>query len=454
MSRIFNIQYFLLIAVALLISCGDSSSSGYKKKTESVHPEWVYDAVIYEVNTRQFTPEGTFNALTEHLPRFQELGVDILWFMPIQTIGEEDRKGTLGSYYSIKNYTEINSEFGTLDDFKSVVSVAHNLGMKVVLDWVANHTSRDAVWVEEHPEWYVRDSLGGLAVRYDWTDIAQLDYSNDELRSEMISSMMFWINETDIDGFRCDVAYELPTDFWVVASDSFKSLKSDIFLLAEAEKPELNETVFNAFYAWDFHHTMNSVAQGKSNVDSLRLSLSNMISSFPSHAIPMFFTSNHDENSWNGTEFERMGEAAEAFAALIYVMPGMPLIYSGQEVGFDNRLEFFEKDTIDWTDTDSFTDFYAELSNLKEHNPALQSQEKDGEMVEITNSNPGSVWSFSRKYGDNEVISVFNLTDQEVDVTFNEQVPGRDYYTFPDSNKAESVKEMTLSPWSYKIYYK
>lgn len=266
--------------------------------------------------------------------------------------------------------------------------------------------------------------------------------------------MMFWIKETDIDGFRCDVAYELPTDFWVTASDSLKSLKNDIFLLAEAEKPELNESVFDAFYAWDFHHTMNSVAQGKENVDSLRLSLSNMSSSFPKHAIPMYFTSNHDENSWSGTEFDRMGDAAETFAALTYVMPGMPLIYSGQEVGSNNRLEFFEKETINWTDSYNFTNLYTELSKLKELNPALQSQEKNGKMTEIANSQMESVWSFSRTNGDSEVISIFNLTDREVNVTFKEQIPGRGYYTFPDSNRAESGNDMTLSPWEYFIYYK
>ncbi len=267
--------------------------------------------------------------------------------------GGKDRKGTLGSYYSVRDYTQINSEFGTFDDFKSVVRQAQEMGMKVILDWVANHTSRDAVWVEANPGWYLRDSLGGdLSIMYDWTDIAQLDYSQHEMRKAMIEAMMFWVRETGIDGFRCDVAGEVPTGFWEEAKDSLLSLNPDIFLLAEAEKPELNETVFDAYYAWDFHHKMNMVAQGKENADSLRLSLLRMNNRFSPDAVPMFFTSNHDENSWNGTEFERMGDdAAETFAVLTYMLPGMPLIYSGQEVGLNRRLQFFEKDSIDWADT-------------------------------------------------------------------------------------------------------
>ena len=307
---------YLLIPL-LLFSCkqGNKPAVVTDQKT-SVHPEWVYNATIYEVNTRQYTPEGTFNAFAQHLPRLKQLGVDILWFMPIQTIGEKGRKGTLGSYYSIRNYTEVNKEFGTLDDFKNVVKQAHEQGMKVILDWVANHTSRDNVWMDQHPDWYVRDSLGNIPVLYDWTDIAELNYDKADMRAEMIKSMMFWIREADIDGFRCDVAGEVPTDFWLAAKDSLKTLKSDIFMLAEAEKPELNESAFDAYYAWNFHHKMNMVAQGKANVDSLRAALQKMKTDFSPNAIPMIFTSNHDENSWNGTEFERMGDAAKTFAAL------------------------------------------------------------------------------------------------------------------------------------------
>ncbi|RNC67131.1 alpha-amylase [Proteiniphilum sp. X52] len=439
----------------LWVACGNRDRSHENGNVgKSAHPEWVYDAVIYEVNIRQHTPEGTLQAFSEHLPRLKELGVDILWFMPVQSIGKEDRKGLLGSYYSIEDYTEVNSEFGTLADFKAVVRQAQGQGMKVILDWVANHTSRDAVWVKAHPEWYVRDSLGNLNIMYDWTDIAQLDYSVPGMREAMIDAMKFWIRETGIDGFRCDVAGEIPTDFWEAAKDSLVMLNPDIFLLAEAEKPELNESVFDAYYAWDFHHKMNSIAQGKEPVDSLRASLQRMNERFSSHAIPMYFTSNHDENSWNGTEFERMGEAAKPFAALTYMLPGIPLIYNGQEVGLDRRLEFFEKDIIEWEDKGGFSDFYGKLNRLKKKNKALSAQERDGEMTEIPNDCGEKVWSFKRVNNGNEVVCVFNFSPETVNVQFDGNVPGEGFSSFPDTSEVLPVREMELKPWEYRIYSK
>ena len=447
-------KVFLFFAVfALLISCGNKNKNQEKTAT-GAHQDWVYNAVVYEVNIRQFTSEGTFEAFSQQLPRLKELGVNVLWFMPIQTIGEKDRKGTLGSYYSIKDYTEINKEFGTMDDFKRVVKQAQDLGMKVILDWVANHTSRDHVWIAEHPDWHKRDSVGNLVVMYDWTDIAQLNYEKPGMRAAMIDAMKFWVRETGIDGFRCDVAYEVPTDFWLAAKDSLTTLKPDIFMLAEAEKPELNETVFDAYYAWDFHHKMNLIAQGKGNVDSLRMSLKRMNEKFPPNAIPLFFTSNHDENSWNGTEFERMGNAAKTFAALTYMLPGMPLIYNGQEVGFNRRLQFFEKDSIDWNDKDNFTGFYTSLNALKKTNKALLSQERAGSMSEITNSEPESVFSFKRANEGNEIVCVFNLSKDAVKVVFDKEIPDKGFNAFPDNAAVTPVKEMELKAWEYRVFYK
>lgn len=448
--------FLLFLLPVLLMGCGNQNKGQEKENgVNSVHPEWVYDAVIYEVNTRQYTPEGTFNAFSGHLSRLQELGVDILWFMPVQSIGEKDRKGSLGSYYSIRNYTEVNSEFGTLGDFKEMVKQAQAMGMKVILDWVANHTSRDALWVDAHPNWYVRDSLGNLNIMYDWTDIAQLDYAVPEMREAMIEAMKFWIRETGIDGFRCDVAGEIPTDFWEAAKDSLIRINPDVFMLAEAEKPELNESVFDAYYAWDFHHKMNRVAQGKEPVDSLRSSLKRMESRFSPDAIPMYFTSNHDENSWSGTEFERMGDAAESFAVLTYMLPGIPLIYSGQEVGLNRRLEFFEKDLIEWKDNDGFSDLYGKLNRFKKENQALLTQERDGQMTEIANDCPESVWSFKRVKNENEVVCVFNFSSETVTAHFNENIPGEGFSSFPRTpSEVVSVKEMELNPWEYRIYSK
>lgn len=443
---------FILLVFSSLIACGK------KKTTESAttytHPEWAYNATIYEVNTRQFTPEGTFHAFAAHLPRLSGLGVDILWFMPLQPIGEKERKGTLGSYYSIRDYTGINSEFGTLEDFKNVIKQAHDVGMKVILDWVANHTSRDAVWVDAHPDWYAHDSLGNIVAPYDWTDVAKLNYYNADMRAAMIQSMLFWVREADIDGFRCDVAGEVPTDFWETAVDSLKAVNPELFMLAEAEKPELNNNAFDAYYAWDFHHKMNLVAQGKENVDSLRASLKRMNDRFPKTAIPMYFTSNHDENSWNGTEFERMGDAVKTFAALSYMLPGMPLIYNGQEAGFNRRLQFFEKDSIDWADNDGFTAFYQLLNRFRKDNLALFSLEKGGDFEEISNNQPQSVWSFKRVKNGNEVVCAFNLSAKEIAVAFDNAIPSEGFSSFPANTIATPKKEIRLAPWEYRVFYR
>lgn len=445
-----------MFVALLLFACKTNETTEVTTTDSRQHSDWVYDATIYEVNVRQYTEEGTFSAFQQHIPRLKELGVDILWFMPIQTIGDVERKGTLGSYYSIKNYTEVNSEFGAIEDFKAVVNKAHALGMKVILDWVANHTSRDAVWLENE-DWYVTDSDGKIVAPYDWSDVAKLNYDNENMRTAMLESMLWWVREAGIDGFRCDVANEVPTDFWITATDSLKSLKPDIFMLAEAEEPELNEQAFDAYYAWDFHHKMNMVAKGDGNVDSLRASLNKMNNRFDDRAIPMYFTSNHDENSWNGTEFERMSDAVPTFAALTYVLPGMPLIYNGQEVGFNRRLEFFEKDNIDWPSAESahwLTDLYKHLNALKEANPALFAQEKGGEMVEIANNMPQKVWSFKRIKENNEVHCIFNFSDEEVWVEFEEGVSGSSFREFYIEEPSVGISAIQLKPWEYKLYYK
>ncbi|MEA5081706.1 MAG: alpha-amylase family glycosyl hydrolase [Dysgonamonadaceae bacterium] len=445
---------WLIAVLALLTSCDNKKQqNNVSTENSTAHSSWVYDATIYEVNVRQFTPEGTFNAMGEQLPRLKELGVDILWFMPIQPIGELERKGTLGSYYSISDYKGVNPEFGTFEDFKNLVSKAHEAGFKIILDWVANHTSRDNIWLKDHADWYMRDSLGNIPVLYDWTDIGEVNYDNLEMRAEMIQSMLYWIKKADIDGFRCDVASEVPTDFWQTAKDSLKTYKQDIFMLAEAEKPELNESVFDAYYAWDFHHKMNLVAQGKENVDSLRSSLNRMQEKFSKSAIPMYFTSNHDENSWNGTEFERMGDAARSFAALTYVLPGMPLTYNGQEAGFNRRLQFFEKDSIDWNDNGGFGTFYKSLNDLKKGNPALKTQELGGEMIEITNDKPQSVWSFMRVKDNNTVVCVFNFSKELQTVEFTDELPEKGFISLGNES-VEPTKKMELKPWEYKIFYK
>ncbi|MCL2098081.1 MAG: alpha-amylase family glycosyl hydrolase [Bacteroidales bacterium] len=423
--------YYLLITVCCI-------SASCRQQAEQYHPDWSADAVIYEVNVRQYTPEGTFNAFTEHLPRLKDLCVDILWIMPMHPIGELERKGSLGSYYAIKDYTAVNSEFGSLDDFKAMVNKAHELGFKVIIDWVANHTSPDAVWTV-NKDWYITDSLGNFVIEYDWTDIAKLNYNNNDMRRAMIDAMLYWIKETHIDGFRCDVAGNVPVDFWEAALIELKAVKSDVFMLAEAEEPPLQQKAFNMYYAWHLHSEMNKIAQGLADANELRHVLELMNQRFPAYTIPMMFTSNHDENSWHGTEFERMGTAARAFAALTYLLPGMPLIYNGQEAGFNRRLAFFEKDEIDWTDQEDYTAFYRDLNKLRKNNPALHSQDKGGPLVEIKNSVPNAVFSFEREVKGNKVTAVFNLTDKEHSVAFES-----------DYSKLKAIDALT--PWEYKIF--
>ena len=313
----------------LIVSCNvKTEQKSPESKVNS--PEWSKNAVIYEVNVRQYTPEGTFNAFAAHLPRLKELGVDILWFMPITPIGELNRKGSLGSYYSVKDYRDVNPEFGTMEDFKNLVAQAHEQGMYVILDWVANHTAWDNYLVEQHPEWYAKNDNGEMISPFDWSDVVQLDYNQPGLRDYMADALKFWVTEANVDGFRCDVAEMVPTDFWNRARAELDQIKP-VFMLAEAEVPEHHEYAFDMSYGWEFHHIMNNIAKGTMNADNIQEYLTKEAGRFPANAYRMQFITNHDENSWNGTVFERLGDAVETMAVLSYTIPGMPLIYSGQE---------------------------------------------------------------------------------------------------------------------------
>ena len=419
------------------------------------HPAWTANATIYEVNVRQYTPEGTFAAFQQHLPRLKELGVDILWIMPIHPIGELNRKGTMGSYYSIKDYKATNPEFGTIDDFKNLVSEAHKLGMKVIIDWVANHTSHDNHLVYSNPEFFIKDSVGNFVSPFDWTDVIQLNYENNELRNYMIGALKFWVEEADIDGYRCDVASMVPTDFWNRARKELDTIKP-VFMLAEAEEVSLQEFAFDADYGWEFHHIMNELAKGKKTVLDVDHYFVKEQAKYPKNTIRMHFTSNHDENSWNGTEFERLANGVETFAALTYVIPGMPLIYNGQEVGFNRRLEFFEKDSIEWIEDSKFTELYKKLNVLKENNTALAAGETGADMVRVKTSNDVNVLSFVRGNDNDKVFVVFNLSNLAQEITLE----GDDYLgSYTEAITGEKVEfseetEIILEPWQYYIYVK
>lgn len=456
-------QIIAFALAALVVAMAFWSCSAEKKPQESkvpkafsevVTPVWAKNAVIYEVNTRQFTSEGTFNAFAAHLPRLKELGVDILWFMPIHPIGELNRKGSLGSYYSIKDYKAVNPEFGTLDDFKNLVAQAQEMGFKVILDWVANHTAFDHPWATSNPEWYNRDENGAIVSPYDWTDVADLDYDNNPaLWDAMIDALKFWVTEANIDGYRCDVAGMVPTAFWERARMELDAIKP-VFMLAEDEgQRDLTQKAFDANYGWEFHHVMNHIAKGEKTATDVWEYFAKQDSLFAPSVYRMMFTSNHDENSWNGTVFERMGEGAKAFAVMSYTIPGFPLIYNGQEVAMDHRLLFFEKDQIDWNKENDFTAFYTQLNQIKKANPSLWNADHGGAMLQLKTNKAAEVLSFMREKADNKVMVFINVTADAQEVLL--EAPGIEgnfvNLLTQESLYLQTGTAFTIPAWGYLI---
>ncbi|MBK9256669.1 MAG: DUF4968 domain-containing protein [Saprospiraceae bacterium] len=416
-------------------------------------PEWSRHANIYEVNVRQYTKEGTFNAFSEHLPRLREMGVNILWFMPIQPIGLKNRKGSLGSYYSIQDYKGINPEFGTFEDFRRLVAKAHGMGFKVILDWVANHSAWDNEWITKHPDWYARDTDGNIIAPYDWTDVAKLNFDQYYMRKAMMESMEFWVREADIDGYRCDVAGEVPIDFWEEVRLKLEAIKPVWMIAEDADKHFLMNKAFNANYGWPFHHLMNEIAKGKTPANAVYEQLEKTEKSYPKGSYPMQFITNHDENSWNGTEYERLGNGTSAFAVLYYTIPGMPLIYSGQEAATKKRLLFFEKDPIDWTDK-SLIPFYTSLNKLKSENPALWNGKHGGDLQQLTTDQKESVVAFSRNHDLSKIVVVINLSDKNLksQIEIGENTGHYiEYFTGKELNLHRKM-QMDLAPWEYRVY--
>jgi len=436
------IRFALSISGPLFLFAFISCST--EKQTETV--EWSRNATIYEVNIRQFTPEGTFNAFKKHLPRLSNMGVKILWFMPIQPIGEINRKGTLGSYYSIKDYTAINPEFGSETDFREVVKAAHDLGMYVILDWVANHTAWDHEWTKSNPSYYTKDSLGNFIPPVaDWSDVIDLNYENLELREKMIHAMEFWIKEFDLDGFRCDVAAMVPLDFWQKTRERLFSIKP-VFMLAEASEPELHEKAFDMTYNWQLKDIMNNIARGKTNNDALRQHFSDETKNYPDHALRMTFTSNHDENSWHKTAFERLGKNFEAFTVLTFTVNGMPLIYSGQESGSEKSLRFFDKDTINWAGY-KYVSLYKKLCQLKTEHTSLKNRPSASSIKLLDTGFNDEVFVFMREANSERLLVMLNFSDSEKQFNLgSSEADGNYKEIFTDSYWELSKDKMIMIP--------
>ncbi|SCY42888.1 Alpha amylase, catalytic domain [Nonlabens sp. Hel1_33_55] len=425
---------------SLFLICGLIACKEEPKPTEIVQEETVVaneaitdedleNAIIYEANIRQYSPEGTFNEFTKDIPQLKELGVKIIWLMPIFPISEKNRKAKgdlmvedikdenertkyLGSYYAVADYTAVNPDLGTEEDLDRLVQTAHDNDMFVILDWVANHTGWDNKWIAEHPEWYTQNEAGEIIhpAGTDWTDTADLNYDNPDLRAAMTATMKYWVEEHDVDGFRCDVADNVPTDFWNANNAELEEVKP-LFMLAESEQKDLFEQAFDMGYNWEGHHLMNELAQGKTKVAAWDAYMKRNDSLYQEDDILMNFITNHDENSWNGTVTERMGNAADAMLVFQYVIPGMPLIYSGQEYGMEKRLKFFEKDSIPKTKGRVWEEM-KRLGEIKKNNPALNGGKNAAEYKRLDTENP-DIYAIERSKDGNKVLYIANLSDKE-----------------------------------------
>ncbi|HMH21311.1 MAG TPA: alpha-amylase family glycosyl hydrolase [Puia sp.] len=414
------------------------------------HPAWILRGNVYEVNVRQYTPAGTFNAFAKHLDRLRQMGVQTLWFMPINSISVTDRKGSLGSYYAVSDYTAINPEFGTLPDFKRLVNSIHGLGMKVIIDWVPNHTGADHRWLRDHPDFFVKDSTGNAAVPFGWTDTRQLDYTNAAMQDSMIASMKYWITQTGIDGFRCDVAWNVPGPFWARCIGQLRKMKS-IFMLAEGDKPYLLENGFDATYPWDMFHMMGKVAGGERPAFALDSIRTQYNTDYPKGAMELYFTSNHDENSWNQADFAVFPGASHAPFAVFTQTTGnsVPLIYSGQEEPVLRAIKFFDKDTIGFAKFGRGA-FYKTLLALRRRNAALAA---DAAFRKAGVGDEKALYAYVREKAGKKILVILNLSAAEQTVSIKDTgLQGSAYNVFMRTSERLSGKPWKMEPWGYAVY--
>ena len=422
-----------------------------KKKKDNVHSSWSYNTNIYEVNTRQYTPEGTFAAFAKNLPRLRDMGVETLWFMPITPISEKDRLGSLGSYYAIQDYKAINPEFGTLDDFKNLVDEAHNLGFKIIIDFVADHTGNDHPWLKEHPEFFVRDQNNNVIHPHGWSDVSQLNYDVPEVWTYMIDVLKFWVKECDLDGFRCDMAHLVRLDFWIEAKKKLSKVKDNLFWLGECEVPAYHQ-VFDATYTWRWMHASQEFYQHKMNLQSLLTVLYKSVTEFPCTAMRVYFTSNHDENSWNGTEYEKYGDATQLLAVFSCTWNGIPMIYSGQELPNKKRLKFFDKDQIDWDGHFELQQFYKILLTLKSNNKALRAGDPNVSTQIVSHPDDHRVFAYLRKHKKGQVLTILNFCSEGLDFeVINVDGVYRNVFGGDDIN-FKATPNVYLNAWGYLVF--
>jgi len=459
-------RIFFLAATGSIIFFAGCNSAGKEKPTadekyipkkyvELQHPEWSKNATIYEVNVRQYTKEGTFKAFEPHLQRLKDMGIDIIWLMPIHPIGEEKRKGTLGSEYSVKDYYGVNSEYGTMEDFKALVKKIHDMGMYVILDWVANHSAWDNPIAKDHPDWYTKNPEGNFQSTpwYDWDDVIDFDYNVPAMRKYMTDAMKYWVKEAGIDGYRCDVAGFIPVDFWDNVRAELDAIKP-VFMLAEWESRDLYKKAFDMTYSWSLWDEMKRTVQNK-NVGGLFSYMAHDVNAVPPGAYRMTFTDNHDKNSWEGTQFSNFGDGLEACIVFCSVVNGMPLVYSGQEAGLSKSLKFFDKDSIEWKQH-PFYDLYKKLFALKHNNHALWNGTWGGEMIRLNNDKMDKILSFSREKDGNRVVPIINFSDKPVTVKLNSKYLTGSYTEYFTGTKYELKGDdvMTIAAWGYLVLIK
>lgn len=425
-----------------------------RPEVEIANAAWTADAVLYQLNTRQFTPEGTFAAARKQLPRLAAMGVDIIWLMPIHPIGEVNRKGSLGSPYAVRDYRAVNPELGSEADFRAFVAEAHRLGLKVILDWVANHSAYDNPLTQSHPEWYTRTPEGALTspAGTDWSDVADFDYSQSSLRRYMTESLVYWVREFGVDGYRADVAGYVPTDFWETARAELDKVKP-VFMLAEWEQRDLHMRAFDATYGWGWKEAMQRLVKDGSGAGAMRGYYAGQSETWPRAAMRMVYTENHDQNSWDGVAAQIYGPAYEAAIALSFVGPGLPLIYNGQEADNDRQLAFFERDPIVWKDGQHAA-LFAKLIALKTEARALHNGRFGAPLVEVSTNAAADVFAFTRGEAGERVFAVFNLSPRPHRVTF---VHARHHGTYTDVLTGAGAaftggEAMDLPAWGYRIF--